>query len=210
MPASVQHHHRSTTKVTQKAFKSRHATKSDLRDRSKGRVEKGLRQTKQQHVMTKLDRKNRAKQLRIKNLAAQVKAASVFAGRDGAPRIVAIVPLSSGVDQRLAVRQLNESVDVTEAFTEGTPFLSVHVERFKQNVTYLHVPRDLLAVLDACRMADFVVWVMDAREEAVDEVGETLVRAAQSQGISNVMATVQVSQTSPTTYDENTYGHIER
>lgn len=35
-PIVSQHHHRSTTKQTQKPFKARHATKSALKDRSKG------------------------------------------------------------------------------------------------------------------------------------------------------------------------------
>lgn len=36
MPAAVAHHHRPTTKVTNKAFKSRAASKHELRDRAKG------------------------------------------------------------------------------------------------------------------------------------------------------------------------------
>lgn len=36
MPAAVTHHHRPTTKVTNKAFKSRAASKHELRDRAKG------------------------------------------------------------------------------------------------------------------------------------------------------------------------------
>jgi hypothetical protein len=35
-PLTGQHHHRSTTKQPQKSFKSRHATKSALKERSKG------------------------------------------------------------------------------------------------------------------------------------------------------------------------------
>ena len=36
MPTAVAHHHRPTTKVTNKAFKSRAASKHELRDRAKG------------------------------------------------------------------------------------------------------------------------------------------------------------------------------
>ena len=36
MPAAVGHSHRPTTKVSHKGFKSRKATKGDLRERSKG------------------------------------------------------------------------------------------------------------------------------------------------------------------------------
>lgn len=154
-------------------------------------MEKSLRQTKQQHVMSKLDRRNRAKQLRVNHHAAQLKAGSIFAGLDGAPRIVAVVPLCASVDAKKVMGMLNGSVDLDVSVEGDRSMLKVHVERFKQNMIYLPVVRNLLSVLDACRMADFVVWVLDATEE-VDSVGETLLRAAQSQGISNVLAAAQV------------------
>jgi pre-rRNA-processing protein TSR1 len=189
MPAiSAAHHHRSTTKVSHKAFKSRHATKSDLRDRSKGRIEKSSRQNKQQIVLSKLDRRNRAKQLRQNSHAQHIRAASVFVGREGAPRIVAVVPLCEGVDAQETVRCLNEAADMDEDERDEK---RVWVERFKQNVAYVTVPRELIEVLDACRMADFVVLVMDANRE-VDFIGESLLKAAESQGISNVLVVAQV------------------
>lgn len=195
MPAATTaHHHRSTTKVSHKPFKSRHATKSDLRDRSKGRIEPTTRQNKQQIVYSKFDRKNRAKQLRQNNHAQHVKAASVFAGRDGAPRIVAVVPLCDGVNAVETVKALNAAADFEDAEWDGR---RVWIERFKQNVAYLTVQREMIDVLDACRMADFVVLVMAANTE-VDELGETLLRAAESQGISNVLVVAQGIETLPT------------
>ncbi|KAF2666758.1 putative pre-rRNA processing protein Tsr1 [Microthyrium microscopicum] len=187
---AASHSHRSTTKVGHKAFKSRHSTKSELRDRSKGKIEKPSRQTRSQHVLSKLDRRNQAKQRRVNAHAAHVKASSVFAGREGAPRIIAVVPLGTNVNVKEAARQLAESVEAVDAVEEGAGVRRVFVERFKQNVAYLLVERELFAVLDACRMADFVVWVLDSGEE-VDETGVTLLRAVESQGISTVMAAVQ-------------------
>jgi hypothetical protein len=35
-PIAAQHHHRSTTKQTQKSFKSRHATKGSIKELAKG------------------------------------------------------------------------------------------------------------------------------------------------------------------------------
>lgn len=49
-PITAQHHHRATTKTSQKSFKSKHASKSELRDKAKGTdltVEQSTRLTTQ-------------------------------------------------------------------------------------------------------------------------------------------------------------------
>jgi pre-rRNA-processing protein TSR1 len=144
--------------------------------------------------MSKLERRNQAKQKRLNSNAQHTHATSVFAGRDGAPRIVAVVPLCEDVSGKDVVRKLNEAVDVIveeSLLEDGTAARRVHVERFKQNVSYIVAQRDLLAVLDACRLADFVLFVLSANEE-VDAVGEMLLKSVESQGISNVLAVAQV------------------
>jgi pre-rRNA-processing protein TSR1 len=57
-------------------------------------------------------------------------------------------------------------------------------------VQYLIVKRDLLAALDACRVADFVVFILSAHEE-VDAEGELILKSVESQGISNTFTVVQ-------------------
>jgi pre-rRNA-processing protein TSR1 len=64
------------------------------------------------------------------------------------------------------------------------------VDRFKQKIQYLVVKRDLLACLDACRIADFVVFILSAQEE-VDAEGELILKSVESQGISNCFTVVQ-------------------
>ena len=117
------------------------------------------------------------------------KATSVFSGTNRAPRLVAIVPLAKCCDARAAVSKLNagENLDV-EVPPEG--HVRIWVDRFKQNITYIPVERDLLRVLDACRIADFVIFLLSAVEE-VDETGELLSRAVENQGISTVLSAVQ-------------------
>ena len=190
-PINEDFHHRSTTKGTNKPFKTRHASKSALKDREKGRVEsleKGSRKTPHQQVMSKIDRRNHAKQVRNNKLAARENEQSVFAGREGAPRIVALVPLCGDVDSRAAVTQLNESVDIEQDESSGTS-LRVEVPRFKQRVQYLTPRRELWQCLDACRVADFVLFVLSAAEE-VDEIGEQVLRCIESQGVSTVLTGV--------------------
>lgn len=187
-----QHHHRSTTKTVHKPFKTRHATKSALKDRFKGKIEKGLRQSKHQVIMSKLDRRNQAKQRRLMVQANHTKVSSVFTGKDGAPRIIAVVPLCQNVNNIQAIKSILEAGDVDSLEnidSEGT--VRRHVERFKQNVAFLPVKRNLWDVLDACRMADYVLFVMDASED-VDSLGDMLLKSSETQGISNVLACVQV------------------
>lgn len=187
--AVPQHHHRSTTKVSNRPFKSRFASKSALKDRAKGKVEhleKGSRKTPHQQVMSKLDRKNHAKQIRNNKLAERAKEESVFSGKDGAPRIVAIIPLCEDIRSSDVVKGLNTSVDVDESQDIKS---RVDIPRFKQRVQYLTPRRDLWECLEACRIADFVLFVLSATEE-VDELGEETLRCIESQGVSTVLTGV--------------------
>ncbi|KAM0284576.1 hypothetical protein ACHAQH_001942 [Verticillium albo-atrum] len=187
----MSHSHRSTTKVSHKPFKSKYATKGALRDAAKGKVagtEKGQRKTPHQNVMSKFDRRNQAKQHRLTKQKEHLEETSIFAGRDGAPRVVAIVPLCEDSDVNFAIKQLNESLDI-EANIEENPF-RVSVDRFKQKVQYVPLKRDLNAVLDGTRVADFVVVMLSAGVE-VDSLGELMLRSLESQGMSTLYTIVQ-------------------
>ncbi|TKA63495.1 hypothetical protein B0A49_12605 [Cryomyces minteri] len=192
-PIADLHHHRSTTKASHKPFKARHLTKSALKERSKGKVEsseRGVRRTPHQQVMSKFDRRNQAKQRRMTNHADHVKATSVFSGRDGAPRTVAVIPLCEGLSTSAAVRSLNSSLDVEDEVPDNG-WVRMNVDRFKQKLQYIVVGRrDLLQALDACRVADFVMFVLSPEQE-VDETGELMLKSIESQGVSNVLAVVQ-------------------
>ncbi|KAK3680728.1 hypothetical protein B0T22DRAFT_469984 [Podospora appendiculata] len=194
MPGVVAaHSHRATTKSAPKAFKSRKSTKGSIRDAAKGKVsdERGVRKTPHQQVMSKLNRKNQAKQLQQQKHRAHQNETSVFAGKDSAPRNVAVIPLCSDCDAASAIAALNESIDLeTTAATDNSACFRVPVDRFKQKLQYLPLKRDLTACLDAARVADFVVLVLSAEEE-VDEVGELILRCVESQGLSTVFTVVQ-------------------
>lgn len=171
-----------------KTFKTRHASKSAIKEQSKGKVEafeKGNRKTPHQQVMSKIDRRNRAKQLRLNHNAARGEKESVFAGKDGASRIVAVVPLCREVKSEDVIKSLNISVDVEEEVQQQ----QVEIPRFKQKLRYLTPSRDLIQCLDACRIADFVLFVLSADEE-VDELGEQMLRCIESQGVSTVLTGV--------------------
>ncbi|KAL4870135.1 hypothetical protein BDV12DRAFT_166657 [Aspergillus spectabilis] len=190
--STVQHHHRSTTKTSHKAYKTGHASKRALKDQAKGKVERaerGTRKTPHQQLMSKLDRKNQARQKQQSKQQERAQATSIFSGQNGAPRHVAIVPLSVDIDTTVIIRALNESVDITSDVSPDT-ISRVRVDRFRQNIQYVPAKFDLMGALDACRLADFVVVAVSAHVE-VEEEGELLLRSIEGQGISNVLAVVQ-------------------
>jgi pre-rRNA-processing protein TSR1 len=127
--------------------------------------------------------------MRLNKDSEHARVTNVFHGKDGAPRIVAVIPLCSDVSTAEAVRSLNSSLDITEDVPE-VGWTRSNVERFKQKVQYLVVKRDLLASLDACRVADYVVFVLSCEEE-VDEEGELILKAIESQGVSNCFTVAQ-------------------
>lgn len=138
--------------------------------------------------MAKLDRRNQARQRQLTKHREHQQETSVFAGRDGAPRIVAVIPLCSDGDAAVAVKKLNESVDIEAEVTGQTS--RVPVERFKQSIQYIPLRRDLAACLDAARVADFVVVILSPEVE-VDELGELILRSVENQGMSTMFTVVQ-------------------
>ena len=193
MAPMTEHHHRSTSKISHKPFKSRHATKNLIRNQAKGKVEgtetKPNRKTPHQQVMSKFDRKNQARQIRQIKHQQNVKSSSVFAGQNGAPRVIAVVPLCEDMDAVAAIQKLNQAVDAEPLWPlEG--HMRIRVDRFKQNLVYVPVRRDFMTTLDACRLADFVVLLLSPTEEPGEE-GELLLKTIEGQGVSNVLTMVQ-------------------
>lgn len=189
-PNPEPHHHRNTTKQSHKPFKSRHATKSLIKEIAKGKLdklEKGSRKTTNQQIMSKFDRRNQARQIRQTKHTENVKASSIFSGQNGAPRVVAVVPLCENVDVKRAIDGLNAAVGA-ERTQDGHD--RVRVERFKQTLLYIPVEGGQVAAMDACRVADFVVFLLSPLEE-VDMEAEMVLRIIESQGVSNVLTMVQ-------------------
>ncbi|KAI1188463.1 hypothetical protein F5B17DRAFT_269575 [Nemania serpens] len=187
MPSAT-HSHRPTTKVVHKAFKSRKSTKGSLRDQAKGKVPNERRRTPHQQVMSKLDRRNQAKQRQLTKHKEHQKEASLFTGRDGAPRIVAVIPLCADGDAPSAIQSLNGSLDI-ECDVLG-PTFRVSVDRFKQKLQYIPVKRDLTICMDAARVADYIIFILSAETE-VDPLGELIIRSIENQGMSTLFTVVQ-------------------
>ncbi|KAF3911366.1 hypothetical protein ABW20_dc0101076 [Dactylellina cionopaga] len=185
------HHHRSGTRSGHKPFKSRHATKGQLAKQSKGKVEKtkGVRQSPAQTLKSKLDRRNQARQKQIQKAIERAKDDKIFDGRNGAPRIVTVVPLCADTYAETVLNYLNDALDLeTQKYPSGVH--NVGIDRFKQKIQYVIPERKMLPVLDACKFADFIFFILSATQE-VDEIGEALLRAIEWQGVSTVFFLVQ-------------------
>ena len=100
-----------------KAFKSKHATKGSMKEAAKGRLSRPSPKASAtaSGAQLRLNRRNQAKQAQVQKRQALVSATRVFSGADGAPRIVAIVPLSGDVDAREVARALGDAVDGGES-----------------------------------------------------------------------------------------------
>jgi pre-rRNA-processing protein TSR1 len=139
--------------------------------------------------MSKFDRRNQARQKQQAKHKEHLRETNVFAGRDGAPRIVAVIPLCEDGDAAAAVRLLSGSLDI-EAEIPEAGIVRTDVDRFKQKIQYIVLKRDLMSCLDAGRVADFVIFVLSPEQE-VDPLGELIVRSVESQGLSTLLTVVQ-------------------
>ena len=139
--------------------------------------------------MSKIDRRHQARRKQQAKHQEHSKTTSIFGGQDGAPRIVAVVPLTEDGDSVTAIRKLNAEMEA-DVDTTGATALTIRVDRFKRSLQYIAVKRDLLSALDACKVADFVMFILSPMQE-VDESGELLIRAVEGQGVSTVFTVVQ-------------------
>ncbi|OAA55924.1 pre-rRNA processing protein [Niveomyces insectorum RCEF 264] len=199
MPSTLNgHSHKPTTKSGHKPFKAGRG-----RNR-KGKVAEERPKTPHQQVLSKLDRRNQNRQRQLEKQKEHRLEASVFSGRHAAPRNVAVIPLCRDCDVVAAVQALIGSLDI-EADVGSVArggVVRVPVDRFKQQLQYVVVPPpstdddandvddNVVASLDAARVADFVLFVLSATEE-VDARGELVLRSVASQGLSTLFTVVQ-------------------
>ncbi|GJJ06491.1 hypothetical protein Clacol_000683 [Clathrus columnatus] len=179
---SQQHHHRSSLKQQNKPFKSRHSTKSAVKDRAKGRVQRTSLKSNPVNAaiaQTRLNRRNTAKQVQLRKRQALIAATRIFNGVDGAPRIVAVIPLCSDLFSRDAVEALGRALDVDTGTCPDTGLWR------------------LKYALDACKAADYVVFTLSAVQE-VDKWGDLLLRCLQAQGLPEVVTVVTPSHSEDT------------
>lgn len=141
--------------------------------------------------MSKLDRRNQARQRQQEKHRQLVKARNIFSGHDAVAKRVVLVPLHEDVDPHAAIGSLNASLDIDEPMMLDTNQINVNIDRFKQSLRYVVLQPGLFSVLDACRLADFVILLFSANGD-IDRDAEEVLRAIEGQGVSSVTAMVQV------------------
>ncbi|CCF56034.1 hypothetical protein KAFR_0A05990 [Kazachstania africana CBS 2517] len=190
--------HRSSLKRGHKPFKSKHASKGALKRIHKGKVEKDIANNKQIKGTSKLQRKNKAKQLKVQKMMTSLESRKLFEGSNGAEKIVTIIPLTADVDSSDIVRKLMVSADLE---MENLPFMSeegnvasirnYQIKKFKSTLKII-VPdmSNFLNILDCAKIADFVVFGLSGTSEVDQEFGEQIIRALELQGISSYIGVV--------------------
>ncbi|KAF9444780.1 ribosome biogenesis protein tsr1 [Macrolepiota fuliginosa MF-IS2] len=186
-------HHRSTLKQQNKVFKSKHATRRSLKDAAKGKIARTSPKAPTSNnaaAQLRLNRRNNAKQAQSKKRGAIVSATRIFSGVDGAPRIVAVIPLTEDVSPRDTIVALAESLEVSAEECPQDGLWKMKADRFKTSLQFRPVLyRNFYDALDACKVADYVIFALSPTVE-VNTWGDTLLRSLQAQGLPEVVSVV--------------------
>lgn len=184
--------HRSTLQKAKKPFKSSHATKRSIKAANKGKIEKTSLSSgpKTHKVQSKSDRKNLANQIKQNKVEKSLRERALF--KNGkVERVVTFVPLTKNVEALEMANQVLNSVGEDLVLKEDVCVESIKVGRFKAHLkVILPDVTDLMAILDAAKVSDFIVMGLSATEEVDAEYGEQIIRALEAQGISSTYCLV--------------------
>lgn len=188
------HSHRSAVKNGHKAFKSKHASKGAIKARTKGKVEKETVAPKNIKGQSKLQRKHLAKQLREQKIIQAAESRKLFDGSHGAEKIITVIPLTTDVTAESIVNALIDAAALPgqdKSMIQGPSVTSVKIAKFKSNLKFI-IPDcdDFISILDAAKVADFVVFGLSGTSEVDPEFGEQIIRALEMQGIGYAMGVV--------------------
>ncbi|KAI8340516.1 hypothetical protein BC941DRAFT_370793 [Chlamydoabsidia padenii] len=185
------HRHRAgSMHQSNKPFKSRHATKGTLKEISKGKVNRSsVKQGGGLKALSKQDRRHAAKVLQQKKREDITRIHRLFEGRQGAPKIVPVLPLCPDSDVDAAIAGLYTSLGQQPPTEKGVPSV-LHAERFKQKLQLVPLRRNFYDVLDAFKVADYAIILLSADVE-VDSFGINCLLGILNQGLVNVLPVVQ-------------------
>lgn len=195
------HSHRSSVKNGHKAFKSRHSSKSALKRFNKGKVERESVGTGRPiKNASKLQRRNKSKQLRAKKIIETYEIKKLFEGSHGAEKLITVIPLTEDIDSHDIIRKILASADFDEqTIAQYIPFdmpntplvRDIYIKKFKSNLKFV-VPdmSNFLNILDSAKVADFTVFGLSGTSEVDPEFGEQVIRALEQQGIASYIGVV--------------------
>lgn len=189
------HQHRSSFKQGHKSFKSKHSSKGALKRLFKGKVERDIANNKSLKTVTKLQRRNKSKQLRNVKILESVYNRKLFEGSNGVEKVITFIPLTQDVDLNKTVNLLLEDQDLDELL-QSTDFnqpsvVDVFIKQFKSNLKII-IPNmsNFIDILDAAKVSDFVIFNLSGTSEIEQEEGEQIIRALELQGISSYIGCI--------------------
>ncbi|GAA6026737.1 hypothetical protein JCM8097_005824 [Rhodosporidiobolus ruineniae] len=207
-PNTGGHSHKAHGKQSNKAFKSKHASKSALRDQAKGRTSRpatkaGASKADKQASASvqakhlKVNRRNHAKQVLDKKRSILEESKGIFTGKnrqgERVQRVVAVVPMTEDVSSEAVVQLLAQATGNELTGVEG--YRSLDVPKFhNQSLRFLLLPpasraTSIFPILDAASAADFVVIALSSETE-VDAQGETVLRSLTGLGVGGTSGSV--------------------
>ncbi|KAI7898168.1 uncharacterized protein BX663DRAFT_525916 [Cokeromyces recurvatus] len=188
----MEHRHRpGSSHQSNKPFKSRHATKGALKEASKGKINRmSVKQANAGKIVSKTDRRHAAKILQQKKREEITRISRLFEGRQGAPKIVPVLPLCPDSDVESAIEALYRSLLQEMPANAKEEATTLNVERFKQKIRLVPLKRNFIDVIDAFKVADFGILLMSADVE-VDQFGINCLLAILNQGIVSPVPVVQ-------------------
>lgn len=180
--------HRNTLKNDHKPFKSKHATKGQLKNQYKGKVEKTTSSgSSSSKPLSKQARKNLAKQLKENKILETKLTKKLFEGNSGAQKVITIICLTNDLSPIGIANQLFSQDDQKIEF-EYPSVTDINIGKFKTNLKIILPNQDnILQILDAAKVSDFVVFGISANQEVEQGYGETILRALLAQGIGSVV-----------------------
>lgn len=148
-------------------------------------------------MLTKLQRKNQAKQNRDKKIQTTTLKKKLFEGSNGVSKIVTILPLTKDINPSDILQQLlvngidSDDFDVSGLNLTIPSVNTVKINKFKKTLKFV-IPdmSNVLDVLDVCKVSDVIVFGLSSMEEVDSTYGEQLLRAIELQGISSFIGVV--------------------
>ncbi|XP_016412492.1 pre-rRNA-processing protein TSR1 homolog [Sinocyclocheilus rhinocerous] len=166
----------------------KHRTKGEIGRENKGRVAVMALTKKQRREMRKMDRRNKANQLRRNKKDSVLTEKRKLGSRDGPPHLVAVIALHAGVDAG-AVTKILRGEGVGGVLHEDQGVIGAKdsfglvLPRFKQRlIFYRPDTADLHALLDVAKIADSLMFVLESTY-GWDSYGEYCLSCLFAQGL---------------------------
>uniref|UniRef100_H3DFJ4 Pre-rRNA-processing protein TSR1 homolog n=1 Tax=Tetraodon nigroviridis TaxID=99883 RepID=H3DFJ4_TETNG len=166
----------------------KHRTKGEIERENKGRVSVTALTKKQRKEQKKIDRRNKANQLRRNKKDMVLMAKRRLGGRDGPPHLVAVVSLHAAADASAVTKMLRREtvggiVHQEQCVSGLSDSFGLILPRFKQRFTFLHQDTaDMHSLLDMAKIADSLLFVLDTTE-AWDIYGDHCLSCLFAQGL---------------------------